>query len=65
MDALSSMNESLPTGDSHANPTSAGLKIIIVGGGIGGLTAGIALRQQGHRVEVSQPSLGFSSLDLV
>lgn len=35
--------------------TSDGLSILIVGGGIGGLTAAIALQQQGHRVEVSPP----------
>ena len=29
------------------------LKVLVVGGGIGGLTAGIALRQQGHIVQVS------------
>ena len=28
------------------------LKVFIVGGGIGGLTAAIALRQQGHEVQV-------------
>ena len=31
---------------------SNGLRVFIVGGGIGGLTAAIALRQQGHEVEV-------------
>lgn len=29
-----------------------GLKILIAGAGIGGLTTAIALRQQGHNVEV-------------
>ena len=36
--------------------SATALKIIIVGGGIGGFTAGIALRQQGHRVELYEQS---------
>lgn len=28
------------------------LKVLVIGAGIGGLSAAIALRQQGHQVEV-------------
>jgi 2-polyprenyl-6-methoxyphenol hydroxylase-like FAD-dependent oxidoreductase len=34
------------------NPEGQGLRILIAGAGIGGLSAAIALRQQGHSVEV-------------
>ncbi|ROW14080.1 hypothetical protein VPNG_04104 [Cytospora leucostoma] len=33
-----------------------GLRVLVAGGGIGGLTAAIALRQQGHEVEVFEKS---------
>ena len=33
-----------------------GLKILIVGAGIGGLTAAIALRKQGHHVQIFEQS---------
>lgn len=39
----------------HGSP-KAGLKILIVGAGIGGLTAAIALRQQGHDIQVYKES---------
>jgi len=41
----------LPTG-SETGSAEQGLNVLIVGGGIGGFTAAIALRQQGHRVTV-------------
>lgn len=37
----------------HADTGDAPLNAIIIGAGIGGLTAAIYLRQQGHRVTVS------------
>src|SRR6218665_1326562 len=39
---------------------SSSLKIGIVGGGVGGLAAAIALRQQGHDVTVFEQARGFS-----
>lgn len=33
-------------------PEPSRLRVLVAGGGIGGLTAAIALRQQGHEVEV-------------
>lgn len=42
------------TNDGNLNGNvRSGLKVLIAGAGIGGLTAAIALRQQGHNVEVS------------
>lgn len=38
----------------------SGLKIGIAGGGVGGLAAAIALRQQGHEVTVFEQAKGFS-----
>lgn len=43
--------------DQSNSPSKDGLKIIIVGGGIGGLTAALALRRNGHKVEVSRYTL--------
>jgi 2-polyprenyl-6-methoxyphenol hydroxylase-like FAD-dependent oxidoreductase len=40
-------------GETHEQPC---LRVIIAGAGIGGLVAAIALRQQGHRVEVYEQS---------
>ena len=35
---------------------SSGLRVTIVGGGLGGLTAATALRRQGHHVQVFEQS---------
>lgn len=35
---------------------SKNLKVLVIGGGIGGLSAAISLRQHGHEVEVRKRS---------
>jgi succinate dehydrogenase/fumarate reductase flavoprotein subunit len=47
-------NSTYTNGDIRSVSATAALKVIIVGGGIGGFSAAITLRQQGHDVEVSQ-----------
>lgn len=42
-----------------ANPNPNPLSIIIVGAGIGGLSAAIALRQNGHTVSVSNATNSY------
>jgi 2-polyprenyl-6-methoxyphenol hydroxylase-like FAD-dependent oxidoreductase len=41
---------------SHASDDARPLKILIVGAGIGGLTAAIALRNQGHDIQIFEQS---------
>ena len=44
-------------GESIVNGTSStALKVTIVGGGLGGLTAALALRQEGHDVQIFEQS---------
>ncbi|MCJ1471567.1 hypothetical protein MMC13_000207 [Lambiella insularis] len=50
------MDGTLANGVPHSSFTSDGLRVIIVGGGIGGFTAGIALRRQGHYVTLYEQS---------
>lgn len=43
-------------GDMPAENTLKPLHVLVAGAGIGGLTAAIALRQQGHQVEIFEQS---------
>jgi monoamine oxidase len=52
------MTDSIPIA-STAEDEFRPLKILIAGGGIGGLSAAIFLRQAGHNVEVLVMTLGF------
>lgn len=56
-DATTDVINDTPTTGTVPNGTKhKGLKVIIAGGGIGGLTAAIALRRQGHHVDIYEPS---------
>jgi len=53
--------DSFNTEDAQPRP----LSILIIGGGVGGLSAAIALRQNGHNVTVRSLSPGNIPLGLV
>lgn len=46
----------------HGTGGTTALKILVVGAGIGGLTAAIALRNQGHDVEVCNEALAVTEV---
>lgn len=46
----------MPSETNGVDAASRGLKVIVIGAGIGGLVAAIALRQQGHHVEMYEQS---------
>lgn len=50
--AQESLNGSNLTNGHHSLGEKRPLRVLIIGAGIGGLTAAIGLRRQGHHVEV-------------
>ena len=50
------MNKKVPNDIDLNGVPHSGLRVIIAGGGLGGLTAAISLRQQGHHVQVFEQS---------